>query len=114
MSINYQKFFQPITLTTSAVVIYTVPATPLSNLFRGGRVRLTNSTSAPKTARLHAVPAAGAVADTNSFFFDQTIPAFGYVDVDVPILAAGDTIQALASATPGVGIQAMTGGVFSA
>lgn len=114
MSINYQKFFAPTTLTTSAVVIYTVSASPSSNLFRGGRVRLTNSTSAPKTARLHAVPASGAVADVNAFFFDQTVPAFGYVDVDVPILAAGDTIQALASATPGVGIQAMTGGVFSA
>jgi len=114
MAINYQKFFAPQTLTTSAAVIYTVPATPVSNLFRGGRVRLTNSTNAPKTARLHAVPASGAVADVNAFFFDQTVPAFGYVDVDVPILAAGDTLQGLASATPGVGIQAMTGGVFSA
>lgn len=114
MAINYQKFFQPQTLGVAAGIIYLVPATPVSNLFRGGRVRLTNSTSAPKTARLHAVPAAGAVADVNAFFFDQTIPAFGYVDIDVPIMAAGDTIQGLASATPGVGIQAMTGGVFSA
>lgn len=114
MAISYQKFFQPQTLTTSAVVVYTVPTTPVSNLFRGGRVRLTNSTSTPKTARLHAVPASGALADVNAFFFDQTIPAFGYIDVDVPVIAAGDTIQALASATPGVGIQAMTGGVFSA
>lgn len=114
MAINYQKFFPPTTLTLSAAVIYTVPATPVSNLFRGGRVRLTNSTSTPKTARLHAVPAAGALSDANAFFFDQTVPAFGYVDVDVPIMAAGDTIQALASATPGVNIQVMTGGVFSA
>lgn len=114
MAINYQKFFAPQVLAVTVAVIYTVPATPISNLFRGGRVRLTNATSAPKTARLHAVPAAGAVADVNAFFFDQTVPAFGYIDVDVPILAAGDTIQGLASATPGVGIQAMTGGVFSA
>lgn len=114
MAISYQKFFQPQTLGAVASVVYTVPTSPTSNLFRGGRVRLTNTTNAPKTARLHAVPAAGAVADLNAFFFDQTIPAFGYVDVDVPIMAAGDTIQALASVSPGVGIQAMTGGVFSA
>lgn len=114
MAISYQKFFEPQTLTVSAAVIYQVPVSPASNLFRGGRVRLTNSTALPKTARLHAVPAGGAVADVNAFFFDQTVPAFGYVDVDVPILAAGDAIQALASVTPGVGIQAMTGGVFSA
>lgn len=114
MAINYQKFFAPQTLILTATVIYTVPVTPISNLFRGGRVRLTNSTSSPKTARLHAVPAAGALADVNAFFFDQTIPAFGYVDIDVPIMGAGDTLQGLASATPGVGIQVMTGGVFSA
>lgn len=114
MAINYQKFFAPTVLTTSAVILYTVPATPITNLFRGGRVRLTNTTSAPKTARLYAVPASGAVADANAFFFDQTVPAFGYLDIDVPIMAAGDTLQGLASATPGVGIQAMTGGVFSA
>lgn len=114
MAINYQKFFQPQVLTVAAATIYTVPTTPVSNLFRGGRVRLTNSTTTPKTARVHAVPAGGALADVNAFFFDQTVPASGYVDVDVPIMAAGDTIQALASATPGVSIQAMTGGVFSA
>lgn len=114
MAINYQKFFEPRTLILTAAVVYTVPLTPVSNLFRGGRVRLTNSTNAPKTARLHAVPASGAVADVNAFFFDQTVPAFGYVDVDVPIMAAGDTLQGLASVTPGISIQAMTGGVFSA
>jgi hypothetical protein len=74
---------------------------------------MTNTTASPKTARLYAVPAAGSAADANAFFFDQTIPANGFIDVDVPILAAGDTLQGLASVTPGVNIQAMTGGVFS-
>lgn len=113
MAISYAKFFAPTVLTTSAVIIYTVPTSPASSLLRGTRVRLTNTTVTAKTARLHAVPAAGAVADANAFFFDQTIPADGFVDVDVPIMAAGDTIQALASATPGVNIQAIAGGVFS-
>lgn len=114
MAINYQKFFAPTTLTAALTVIYTVPASPASNLFRGGRVRLTNTTTTPKTARIHAVPSAGSAADGNAFFFDQTVPASSYLDVDVPIMAAGDTLQALASATPGVNIQALTGGVFSA
>lgn len=114
MAINYQKFFPPTVLGVGAAIIYTVPATPTSNLFRGGRVRLTNTTNTPKTARVHAVPAAGALADANAFFFDQTIPAFGYIDVDVPILGAGDSIQALASASPAVNIQVLTGGMFSA
>lgn len=114
MAINYQKFFQPTTLTASAAIIYTVPASPVSNLLRGSRVRLTNTTTSPKTAKLYAVPSGGSIADSCVFFADQTVPANGYVDVDIPILAAGDTIQALASVTPGVNIQAMAGGVFSA
>lgn len=114
MAISYLKFFQPTVLTAALVTIYTVPTTPASNLLRGARVRLTNTTTTPKTARVHAVPAAGAAADGNAFFFDQTVPANAYVDIDVPIMAAGDFIQALASATPGVNIQAITGGVVSA
>ena len=46
MAINYQKFFAPQVLAVTVAVIYTVPATPISNLFRGGRVRLTNATCA--------------------------------------------------------------------
>lgn len=113
MAITYSKFFEPTVLTTSAATIFTVPASPASNLLRGGRVRLTNTTTSAKTARLHAVPAAGALADANAFFFDQTVPANGYVDIDVPIMKAGDFLQGLASATPGVQISAIAGGIFS-
>lgn len=114
MAISYVKFFQPTVLTASLVTIYTVPTTPTSNLLRGTRIRLTNTTTTAKTARVHAVPNGGAAADGNAFFFDQTVPADAYVDIDVPIMAAGDFIQALASATPGVNIQAISGGIFSA
>lgn len=114
MAITYSKFFEPTVLTTSAATIMTVSASNASNLLRGGRVRLTNTTTGSLSARLHAVPAAGSVADANAFFFDQTVPAKGYVDVDVPIMKAGDTLQALASATPGVQISAIAGGIFSA
>ena len=113
MAISYQKFFQPVVLNTSISTIYTVGVSPASNLLRGGRVRLTNTTTTPKTARVYAVPSGNTAIDGNAFFFDQTIPANGYVDIDVPIMAAGDSIQALASATPGVNIQALAGGVFS-
>lgn len=114
MAISYAKLFQPTVLTTSLVTIYTVPVQPASSLLRTARVRLTNTTALAKTARLHAVPVAGAALQDNAFFFDQTVPANNYVDVDVPLMAAGDVIQALASATPGVNIQAITGAIFSA
>lgn len=114
MAISYQKFFQPVMLPAAVGTIFTVPASPQSNLLRGARVRLTNTTATAKTARIYAVPAADVASDTNAFFYDQTIPASGYIDVDVPVMAAGDTIQGVASASPGVNIQAITGGIFSA
>lgn len=114
MSISYAKLFQPTVLTTALVTIYTVPLQPASSLLRTARIRLTNTTVTAKTARVHAIPSGGIALDGNAFFFDQTVPANNYVDVDVPIMGAGDVIQALASATPGVNIQAITGAIFSA
>lgn len=114
MAITYTKLFPPTALTTALATLYTVPAIPATSLLRGARVRLTNTSGSPKVARLYAVPAASAAADVNTFFSDQTIPASGYVDVDVPIMQSGDILQATATGGVGVNIQAIAGGVFSA
>lgn len=113
MAIAYAKFFQPTLLTTSLATIYTVPATPAGNLLRNARIRLTNFTTSAATARVHAIPSAGSASTTNAFFYDITVPADDYVDVDVPIMAAGDFIQALAGTASAINIQAIAGGIFS-
>lgn len=113
MAIAYQKFFPPTLLTTSDATIYTVPSVPATTLLRNARVRLTNFTASATTARVHAVPNGGSIGTTNTFFYDVTIPADDYVDVDVPIMAAGDTIQARAGTASAVNIQAISGGLFS-
>ena len=113
MAIAYAKFFPPTLLTTSDAVIYTVPTVPATTLLRNARVRLTNFTATATTGRVHAVPNAGAVSTTNAFFYEVTIPANDYVDVDVPILSAGDTIQARAGTASAVNMQAISGGLFS-
>ncbi len=113
MAISYQKLFPPTLLTTSDATIYTVPSVPASTLLRNARVRLTNFTTVATTGRVHAVPSAGSISTTNAFFYEITVPANDYVDVDVPIMAAGDTIQARAGTTSAVNIQAISGGLFS-
>jgi uncharacterized protein YcgI (DUF1989 family) len=113
MAISYVKFFPPTLLTTSDAVIYTVPAVPATSLLRNARVRLTNFTTTATTARVYAVPSAGSVSTTNTFFYDVTIPANDYIDVDVPILASGDQIQARAGTASSVNIQGIAGGLFS-
>lgn len=114
MAITYSKLFQPTALTNVAATLYTVPTVPATSLLRGARVRLTNTSATPKTVRLNAVPATQVAADSNVFFADQTVPASGYVDVDVPILQAGDALVALANGGTGVNIQLTAGGIFSA
>ncbi len=113
MAIEYVKFFQPTLLTTSDVVIYTVPTVPATSLLRNGRVRLTNFTTTATTGRVHAVPNGGSIGTTNAFFYEVTIPSNDYVDVDVPIMAAGDTLQARAGTASAVNIQVISGGLFS-
>lgn len=113
MAIAYVKFFPPTLLTTSDAIIYTVPTIPATTLLRNARVRLTNFTTLATTARVYAVPNAGSVSTTNTFFYDVTVPADDYIDVDVPIMSAGDTIQARAGTATSVNIQAIAGGLFS-
>lgn len=113
MSITYSNFFAPTVLGAAAATLYTVPATPTSNLLRGGRIRLTNTTAGAITVTLYAVPAAGAAAAGNAFVSAKSIAANDYLDVDVPIMPAGAFIQALASAGTSITAHMISGGIYS-
>ena len=113
MAINYAKFFAPAVLATgSAATRYTVPTAPANVLLRGGQVSLTNTTNASATPTLYAVPAAGSAGVGNAYF-NQAIGPFQTVLVNVPILAAGDTLQDKCDTASAITIQAVGGGLFS-
>lgn len=112
MAITYSKLFEPTALTTGAATLFTIGATPASNLLRGGRVRFTNTTAAAVTVTAHAVPAGGALADANAILKAKSVGANDYLDIDLPAMKAGDFLQALASAT-GITAHFVTGSVFS-
>lgn len=113
MAITYAKFFPPTVLTTSAATLYIVPAQPTTNLLRGGRIRLTNTTSGAVSVTAYAVPFGGAAGDGNAFLKGRSIPANDYIDVDLPIMGPGDFVQALAGAATSITAHAIGGGVFS-
>jgi hypothetical protein len=113
MTISYSNFFAPTVLGTAAGTLYTVPDLPSSNLLRGGRIRVTNTTGGPVTATLYAVPAAGAAADGNAFLKTKSIAANDYLDVDVPIMPAGAFIQGLAGAAASITAHMLSGGIYS-
>jgi hypothetical protein len=113
MTISYSSFFPPTVLGTSAATLYTMPTTPVSSLLRGGRMRATNTTNSAQTVTLYAVPSAGTAGAGNAFASTVSVPANNYLDIDVPILPAGATLQALASAPTSITVHMLAGGVYS-
>lgn len=113
MTISYSSFFPPTVLTTTAATLYTVPASPASSLLRGGRVRAANTTGSAQTVTLYAVPSAGSAAAGNAFASAVSVPANSYLDIDVPIMPSGATLQALAGAATSITLHMLAGGVYS-
>lgn len=114
MTISYAKFFQPTVLSGSNAVLFTIGAPqPASTLLRGGRVRLTNVTASPATATLNAVPSGGSLLTGNEFLSAQSITANNYLDVDLPIMAFGDSLQGLSGTASAINITVIAGSYFS-
>jgi hypothetical protein len=113
MALTFTRLFAPTVLTTAAATIYTCPASPASSLLPNGRVRFTNTTAGAITVTAYAVPLAGSAAAGNCFINAESIAPNAHLDVDVPMLAAGDFLQALASANTSITMTAIYGTVFS-
>ena len=113
MTITYKKFFSPTVLTLAAATLMTVDAAPASTLLRGARIRLANTTGTAATVTLYAVPLAGAAGTGNAFVAGKTIAANDFLDVDVPIMAAGDFIAGLAGTASAITAHMVSGSLFS-
>ena len=113
MTITYSKAFEPTVLTTSAATLFTVATLPTSNLLRGGRVRFSNTTAGPITVTAYAVPLSGTAAVGNAITSAKSIAANDYLDIDLPVMKAGDFFQALASANTSITAHYLSGSTFS-
>ncbi len=74
---------------------------------------LTNTTAGAVSVTAHAVPSGGTASDGNAFLKAKSIAANDYLDVDVPIIALGGTLQALASANTSITAHMISGGLFA-
>lgn len=113
MALTYGKFFQPVVLGTSAGTVYTVPTVPTATLLRAARIRLTNTTAVAATASVNIVPVAGTPVAGNSILTAKAVPANDYIDIDVPTMAAGDFISALAGTATSITMHFVTGVLFA-
>lgn len=62
---------------------------------------------------MYAVPAAGTASASNCFLNAKSIAVNDYLDVDVPIMGAGDILQGLAGTATAITVQALAGSYFS-
>jgi len=113
MALSITRLFAPVALGAAAATLFTNPASPISSVLRNGRVRFTNTTAGPVTVTAYAVPLAGTAAASNCFMNAESIAANSHLDIDVPMLAAGDFVQALASAAASITATALDGVGFS-
>lgn len=118
MTMQYKKLFEPLLVTAitsgTAQTVLTVPSDPASTLFKGGVVRLTNTSGAAASVTLFAVPLAGTNSATNNFFPTKSIPNSDFVDVQVPQLKAGDFVQVFAGTASAINVQPLAGAFYSA
>jgi hypothetical protein len=113
MAVSIGVLFSPTVLTGSVATIYTVPATPTTTTLANGRVRFTNTANAPVSVTWYAVPASGTAGPGNCQGNAESIAANAHVDVDVPLMGPGGTIQALAGTANDITMSALAGVLFS-
>ena len=114
MALTYTKLFEPNQVDNVALeTLFTVPVSPTTTLLRNGRIRFTNTTAGAVTITCHAVPASGAASDTNAILKGYSVNANAYVDVDLPVLKAGDFVQAQAGAATSISAHMVDGVLFS-
>jgi len=114
MTISYLQLFEPVVLTTSDQILYTVPLTPTTNLLRGGRIRFSNSNGSAVQISAYSVPASATPESPGNVFAPNiSVPSNGFIDVDVPLLGPGDSIQAVAGLSNAITVSAINGALFS-
>jgi hypothetical protein len=109
MAITYQRFITPQLLSSTDVVLFTVPITPVQTVMKSLRLRLANTSAAAATASLNVVPAGGAVAASNNCLPAVSIAPNDYIDVDVPDMAAGDALHAIAGTANVISVTQLDG-----
>lgn len=113
MTLSVIQLFTPVQLPAAVAVLFTLPASPATNVLKNGRARLTNTTAGPIAVTMYADAAATASSAANMFMSAQSIPANSFVDVDIPTMKAGDTLRGFAGSATSVTLFEMGGSVFS-
>jgi len=104
-----QLFASKQVASASPDTLFTLPTTPGNTILRNGRVRFVNTTAGAVTIKSWAVPLSGTAADANVLLPTTSIAANSYLDVDLPVMAAGGFVQAQAGAATSITAEHLDG-----
>jgi hypothetical protein len=113
MAISIAQLFAPVQLSNAVGVLFSMPTSPTTSTLKNGRMRLTNTTGGAVSATLYAAASATASSAANCFLSGVSIAANSSIDVDIPTLAAGDTVRGVASAGASITAHEMGGIIYS-
>lgn len=114
MTISRSRLFAPEIIDNAAAdELFTVPSTPATLLLINGRLRFINYSAAAVTIKAWAVPSGGSEGDDNIMLDTTSIAAHGFLDVDIPQLAAGGKVSAQAGAATSITAQPLDGAYYS-
>jgi len=103
MAITFLQLFAPNIVDNAAPeTLFTIPASPGTNLLRNGRVRFSNYTAGAVTIEAWSVPSGDTEGDDNICLPVTSLPANSYLDLDIPVLAAGGFFSAQAGAATSI------------
>ena len=104
MTISYSVLFDPKQVNNAAAdTLFTISSSyPINTVLRNGRVRFANTTGGAVTVEVWAVPSGGSVGDANKILPLASIAANSYIDLDLPFMSIGATLQAKAGAASSI------------
>lgn len=114
MTISVIQMFAPTQLSTAAATLYIVAGSGTAVLARG-RIRFTNTSTLAGTVTAYDIPNGGTATPATAYNFcpGLAISAGANLDLDVPAIAVGGTIQAFSSLGTAVIAHSLDGVIFS-
>lgn len=105
-SFEFGKLFDSNVVDNSAAeTIYTVPSTPTNVLLMNCKIRFSNTTAGAVTVQCWA----GAGTTDQYEQLNASVPSNDYIDLVIPVLAAGETISAQAGAANSISAHFLRG-----
>lgn len=110
VALTITKLFQPAQLTTSVAVLFTMPSV---GVLKNGRVRLTNTSASAVPVTLYSAAASAPSDATTCCLSAVSVGAGGYLDVDIPTMASGDTLRGMAGTAAVITVHEIGGVIHS-